>query len=50
MQHKPYPNDLLLYLLVATIKHRDHTNSLFFILDFLPHLIVNDTTPDDTLA
>jgi hypothetical protein len=38
---------LLLHL--AAVEHRDCANGLFFILNFLSYLIVNDTTPDDTL-
>jgi hypothetical protein len=43
IQCKPHPNGLLLYLLATAIEHRDHANGLSFILDFLPHLVVNDT-------
>jgi hypothetical protein len=49
MQCKPHLNGLLLYLLVTVVKHKDCANGLLFILDFLPHLVVNNTALDDTL-
>ena len=49
MQHKPLSNGLLLYLLACAVEHGERINGLPFILDFLPHLVVNDTAPDDTI-
>ena len=48
MQHKPHPL-LLLYLLACAVEHAGRHNGLPFILDFLPHLVVNDTAPNDTV-
>jgi hypothetical protein len=49
MQRKPHLNDLLLYLLTCAVEHGGRANGLPFIIDFLPHLVVNDTAPDDTI-
>jgi hypothetical protein len=49
MQRKPHPNGLLLYLLACAVDHPSSINGTPFILDFLPHLVVNDTAPDDTV-
>jgi hypothetical protein len=49
IQRKPHPNGLLLYLLVCAVEHVGRANGLPFILDFLPHLVINDTAPDDTI-
>jgi len=49
MQHKPHLNGLLIYLLACIVEHPGRIAGLPFILDFLPHLVVNDTTPDDTI-
>jgi hypothetical protein len=49
IQCKLHSNGLLLYLLAAAVEHGGRVNGLLFILDFLPHLIVNDTALDDTL-
>jgi hypothetical protein len=49
MQRKPHPNGLLLYLLACAVEHGGRANGFPFIVDFLPHLVVNDTAPDDTI-
>ena len=49
MQRKPHPNGLLIYLLACAVEHPGRLNGLPFIIDFLPHLVVNDTAPDDTI-
>lgn len=49
IQRKPHPNGLLLYLLGCAVEHPASINGVPFILDFLPHLVVNDTAPDDTI-
>lgn len=50
IQRKPHPNGLLLYLLSCCVDHHAREKGLPFVLDFLPHLVVNDTAPDDTLV
>ena len=50
MQRKPHPNGLLIYLLACAVNHPGNINGMPFILDFLPHLVVNDTAPDDTVV
>ena len=49
MQCKPHPNGLLLYLLACAVEHAGNINGILFIIDFLPHLVVNDTAPNDTI-
>ena len=49
MQRKPHPNGLLIYLLACAVEHPGCSNGMPFVLDFLPHVVVNDTAPDDTV-
>ena len=49
MQRKLHLNGLLLYLLACAVEHANNANGLPFILDFLPHTVVNDTALDDTI-
>jgi hypothetical protein len=39
----------LLYLLACAVEHAGNGNGVPFIIDFLPHLVVNDTAPNDTI-
>ena len=50
MQRKPHSNGLLIYFLACAVNHPGNINGMPFILDFLPHLVVNDTAPDDTVV
>src|SRR5271163_3802758 len=49
MQCKSHPNGLLLYLLACAVEHAGNRNGIPFIIDFLPHLVVNDIAPNDTI-